>query len=457
LQNQAIFQQLDEVFATGRPYHARNTQVDLVVNDQLQSFYFNYSFTPIFDASGQVYGIMNTAADVTDMNMAKRKIEENEERLNLVIEASELGTWEWHLKTGEIIYSEKYLDILGLAKDRSYSHQEMLDRFHPEDILHRKTLIEEAMQTGYLSYETRILGLPDLRWIEVKGKLYYDQHQKPEKLLGTVRNINKQKIFAAELEKQVRERTKELAANNEQLEKMNKELESFAYISSHDLQEPLRKIQIFATRIIEKEYATLSEAAVDYFSRMQKAAQRMQTLIDDLLAYSRASSTDHNFEATELREVLEEIKEDLKEDLKMKNAVLESNEMCKAYIIPFQFRQLLYNLIGNALKFAKTDTPPHIKINSRIVSGNELANNDLDANAWYCHLSVTDNGIGFEKEYSEKIFEVFQRLHGKDEYEGTGIGLAIVKKIVENHAGIITANSNLNEGATFDIYFPYPQ
>jgi light-regulated signal transduction histidine kinase (bacteriophytochrome) len=235
---------------------------------------------------------------------------------------------------------------------------------------------------------------------------------------------------------------------------MNKELQSFAYISSHDLQEPLRKIQTFSSQLLEKEYDHLSDKGKEKFIRMQVAANRMQTLIDDLLAYSRTNTTERVFEKTDLNKIIEEVKEDLKEDLKQAHALIETSNMCEVKIIPFQFRQLLYNLISNSIKFSKEKDHPHIKIESEIDSGKKFNIDKLSKEVTYCHISISDNGIGFEPQYSEKIFEVFQRLHGKHEYSGTGIGLAIVKKIVENHNGVVTASGELNKGATFDIYIP---
>ena len=187
---------------------------------------------------------------------------------------------------------------------------------------------------------------------------------------------------------------------------------------------------------------------------MQNAAKRMQTLINDLLSYSRTNIQERVFEKTDLSRIVEEVKEDLKEEIEQKNATIENCENCEANIIPFQFRQLLYNLISNSLKFSKPETPIVIKINSKIVKGAALENKKLEPETNYCHIQIEDNGIGFEQQYSSKIFEVFQRLHGKLEYSGTGIGLAIVKKIVDNHNGFITATGEKNKGATFDIYIP---
>jgi light-regulated signal transduction histidine kinase (bacteriophytochrome) len=247
---------------------------------------------------------------------------------------------------------------------------------------------------------------------------------------------------------------KVLEQKNEELLKMNKELESFAYVSSHDLQEPLRKIQTFASRIMEKEYENLSENGQNYFNRMRLAAERMQQLINDLLAYSRTKVQERKFENTDLSIIVKEVEDDLKEDLTKKNGRIEIAESCQVNIIPFQFRQLIYNLISNSIKFAKLDEDLLIEVKFEFIEGIEANNNLLIANHDYCHISIIDNGIGFDSNYKDKIFEIFQRLHGREEYTGTGIGLSIVKKIVDNHNGLITADGELNKGATFNIYIP---
>ncbi len=248
-----------------------------------------------------------------------------------------------------------------------------------------------------------------------------------------------------------------LKSNNKVLKEKNLELESFAYVSSHDLQEPLRKIQTFASRILEKEQQNLSSAGKDYFNRMQEAASRMRVLIDDLLVYSRTNSTERKLENTDLGKIVEEVKIELKETIQEKNATIESGEMCEVSIIPFQFHQLFSNLISNSLKFSIPAKPSYIIIKSRVDTGIELNNAMLSPQQRYCHISITDNGIGFDPLYKDRIFEVFQRLHGKEEYAGTGIGLAIVKKIVDNHNGFITATGQLQKGATFDIYIPHDE
>ena len=254
---------------------------------------------------------------------------------------------------------------------------------------------------------------------------------------------------------------KELAFQNEEKEKRaaelisaNKELLAFTYISSHDLQEPLRKIQTFVTIILENEKENLSEKGKYNFQRIQMAAGRMQLLIDDLLAFSRISTTELTFEKIDLKVIVDEVKAELKDTILEKHATIDSSEIGSAKIIAFQFRQLLYNLISNALKFSNPEIPSHISIESEIVKGSNLYFKKLSPEKNYCHITVKDNGIGFEPRFSERIFKVFQKLHGKEVYAGTGIGLAIVKKIVENHHGLIFATSELNKGAQFDIYIP---
>ena len=275
------------------------------------------------------------------------------------------------------------------------------------------------------------------------------------------KDISESKSYSQTLELAVEARTKEieqvnqtLEKQNYELEKINKELEAFAYVSSHDLQEPLRKIQAFAIRILETEHQHLSEKGKDYFGRMQTAAGRMQKLIEDLLAFSRLNIAERKFENTDLNKIIEEVKTELREIIEEKHATVDATELCEVNLIPFQFRQLMYNLINNALKFSKPGQPPHIVVKSRIDKGSKLNKEKLLPDIKYCHISVSDNGIGFDPQYKDRIFEVFQRLHGKQEYAGTGIGLAIVKKVVENHNGIITVTSKLNKGATFNVYLP---
>jgi signal transduction histidine kinase len=237
----------------------------------------------------------------------------------------------------------------------------------------------------------------------------------------------------------------------------NKELQAFNFVSSHDLQEPLRKIQTFVSIMMKDEKENMTEAGKRNMERVHGAATRMRQLIEDLLAFSRLSSVERQFEMTDLHLILEDVKSELKDTIYEKQAIIEAIGLLPVNIVVFQFRQLIYNLISNALKFSVPHQPTRITIETCIIKYNDvkLRNlNSLPQKCDYWSMSIKDNGIGFEAEFSERIFVMFQRLHRSDEYAGTGIGLAIVKKIVDNHNGIIIAKGDLNKGATFEIYIP---
>lgn len=241
-----------------------------------------------------------------------------------------------------------------------------------------------------------------------------------------------------------------LKESNDSLAKMNKELESFTYISSHDLQEPLRKIQTFVSRIIEME-DHLSENGKNYLNRTQESAFRMQNLIRDLLAYSRLKTEVFPIENWNLNSLVEEVKSDLDEEINENNVIIKILGDSEIKIIVSQFRQLLTNLISNSIKFSDKDKTLII-IENRTVKGTDIPEQDgILKDELYSKITVSDNGIGFDPQFRDRIFEVFQRLHDK-KFEGTGIGLAIVKKIIENHNGFIAADGKVNEGATFTIY-----
>lgn len=721
---QVVSTLLENVFNTGIAYHGYEVPIPLNRHGKEEISYFDFLYHPLREENGEISGIIVTVTEVKEKVEARLKTERNEEKLNIIVEASELGTWELNVKTREVKYSQRYLEILGgYQEEVKLTHDQLLSHLHPDDLHIREKGFRNAITSGYLQYEARVVWIDkSIHWMQGKGKVFYDEDNKPDKMIGTIRDITSerkyqqeleenekkfrlladsmpqhiwtsdpegnlnyfnqsvfdysgitpeqiekdgwiqivhpddkegnikawteaittgkdflfehrfrrhdgeyrwqlsrampqtdengtiqmwvgtstdiqdQKTFTNELEKQVEARTKELRLTNEslkkseeryhlmveevqdyailyinvlgfvenwnlgaqkikgykadeiigknfsvfyteedrnnglpqkllkvaketgkakqegwrvrkngslfwasvtitavhndknevigfskvthdlterkvaddllkankaelevknkELEKMNKELQSFAYISSHDLQEPLRKIQAFSTLIMEKEVPNLSDNGKDIFNRMHSAANRMQVLINDLLAYSRTNIQERKFEKADLAKIIKEVKEDMAEELEAKMAVIEHPEKCILKIIPFQFRQLIYNLVSNALKFAKEDVPPLIQIEAHCADAEFFNHSRLTKGIEYCHISIADNGIGFEQEYSEKIFEVFQRLHGRSQYTGTGIGLAIVKRIVDNHRGIISARGEKNGGATFDIYIP---
>lgn len=246
-----------------------------------------------------------------------------------------------------------------------------------------------------------------------------------------------------------------LKRSTEQLKRSNNELQDFASVASHDLQEPLRKVQVFGDRLKTKCIESLGPDGRDYLERMQGAATRMQTLIDDLLSYSRVTSKAQPFVAVDLRKVAAEVVSDLEVRIEQVGGRVEIGALPMLQADPLQMRQLLQNLVGNALKFHRKDAPPAISIFAEVLDRQtgEGAQEETEA----CRLFVKDNGIGFDEKYTDRIFKVFERLHGREEYEGTGMGLAICRKIAERHGGTVTAKSVLGEGTVFIVTLPYQQ
>jgi PAS domain S-box-containing protein len=444
---------LDDVLNTGVPFHGHEVPIPVNRYGKEGLFYFDFMYHPLREEDGKISGIIVAVTEVTKNVEVRKKVEESEERFRSLAQTLPQLTWVTDEKGNAEFTSSRWKDFTGVEPTSEEIWRSIV---HPEDYASINEAWHNSLTTGSdYKYDVRIKSKDgQYRWHRVIGEPVLDNNNKIVKWVGAFTDVQNEKTFTNELEKKVAERTLALEDSNIELGKMNKELESFAYISSHDLQEPLRKIQTFSSQLREKEYLNLTEKGKEKFSRMQNAAERMQTLINDLLVYSRTNSVDRKFEITDLNRIIGEIKEDMKEELQQKHASLVTDELCQAYIIPFQFRQLLINLINNSLKFAKPQEPPCIEIKSRVTSGAILNNEKLAKNSTYCHISVTDNGIGFEEQYNEKVFEVFQRLHDKNEFQGTGIGLAIVKRIVENHKGIVTAKGELNKGVRFDIYIP---
>ena len=269
--------------------------------------------------------------------------------------------------------------------------------------------------------------------------------------------ISEQELIDAHdlLEGKVEERTAELNASTEALMRSNRELEQFASVASHDLQEPLRKIQAFGDRLQDRCGEQLGEQGKDYLDRILSSASRMRRLIDDLLSFSRVASKAQPFVLTDLGTLLSEVVSDLEGRLQQTEGRVEVGELPALEADPMQLQQLFQNLIANGLKFHRPGVPPVVRVVGHVST--KLVNREGFGPVRMAEITVQDNGIGFEEIYLDRIFNVFQRLHGRNEYEGTGMGLAISRKIVERHGGTITAKSNLGEGATFVVNLPLQQ
>ncbi|WP_375445932.1 CheR family methyltransferase [uncultured Fibrella sp.] len=406
--------------------------------------------------------ILLSIEDITQAAKAREVEQQATKRFQFIANSMPLKVWTADA-VGNVDYcNQSWYEYTGLSFDdlKDWGWERNV---HPDD--RKKTRInwQHSIDSGAdFDMEHRFLNASsDYKWHLSRAIAYKNKSGDITMWIGTNTEIQEQKEQTEVLEKAVISRTHELrlandmlGRKNSELKKINKELESFTYISSHDLQEPLRKLQTLANTILEKESRNLSVSGKDAFRRLQKSAERMQHLIQDLLAFSKLSSHELTREMIDPALILTEVVKEFSELIDEKHAIIDITELCPINMVAFQFRQLLTNLIGNALKFSDPSVPPHIRISCVVVKGSDLGNELLVANQTYYHLTVTDNGIGFDPKYNEKIFDVFQRLHRKEQYDGTGIGLAIVKKIVENHNGLIVATGELTKGARFDMYIP---
>ena len=302
---------------------------------------------------------------------------------------------------------------------------------------------------------------PDL--LRVKVGVFVELYRKNQqllshekKLLAVNRSLQREIEERKLSEEKIRSLNKQLTENNEHLRTVNEELDRFAYVASHDLQEPLRKIMVFSDKIMAKNGNDID--TTKYFQKIIESSHRMQSLINDLLSFSKHSVSSIDFKDVDLNDLIKESLTELEVEIEKTNAHIHISAMPVISAVPSMLRQVFCNLIGNALKFKKAETDPVIHIDAEIFKPQDprLPVNFNNGSKFY-RISVSDNGIGFDQEYAHEIFTVFKRLHSYHEFEGTGVGLSICKKIIENHSGFITAESKVNEGSTFIIGLPQKQ
>lgn len=409
----------------------------------------------LHDENGKVIGATKVMIDITERKEADEALRKSEEKFRLLTANIPQFIWTGDANGHLDYFSESVYRYTGITQQEAMNDG-WIQIVHPADRDDNMRVWEQSVKTGddfILEHRFRRHD-GQYRWQLSRASAQKNEKGEIVQWVGTSTDIHDQKTFQKTLEILVEERTKELKKANLELQNINKELTSFTYVSSHDLQEPLRKIQTFGSIILANEFDNLSEAGRKNFSRIQVAAARMTKLIQDLLTYSRTTATEKNFEKTDFNFLLGEIAGEFSDALEEKNGTLTISNMPVLEAIPFQIRQLFTNLISNAVKFAKEGTPLVITIKGSEVKGSAINLPNIDASQNYFHIVIKDNGIGFSQEYAARIFEVFQRLHGRNEYDGTGIGLAICMKIAENHRAVINATSHTGKGATFNLYFP---
>ena len=457
VEGQGFFELLDDVYKNQKKFIGKEIPVSIDRGKGPEDLSITFIYQPILNSLNETEGILVYANDVTEQVNAREILQGSEEKFKRLADMSPQIIWTARPDGYVDYYNRRWYEFTGFEKQLKDNGWEQA--FHPDDLQNAISVWENALTTGIeysKEYRIRQGKTNNYRWFQAKSLPYKNEEGIITQWFGTFTDIHDQKNFTAELERKVAERTRQLVTLNVDLKRSNEELSQFAYIASHDLQEPLRKIMTFSNRVNEKYKENLPEGSNDYLLKINNSAKRMSMLINDLLEFSGTNRHNKEFIPTNLNTILQHLLEDFEEEINAKNAKIIFDNLPVISAIPLQMTQLFHNLISNALKFSKKDVAPVITIASQKMTVNQKEKYNVpEKNAEYIQISFCDNGIGFEDIFSDKIFIIFQRLHTKAAYEGTGIGLALCKKIAENHAGNIIAESTKNLGTCFFINLPY--
>jgi two-component system CheB/CheR fusion protein len=411
----------------------------------------------LHDENGTPFRMLGSMLDITDLKKAREEVASNIQQKQFLAESMPLIV----CTAGpdfRIDFINNQFEVYTGLRQKDAMGNGWHTAIHRDDL---KVLLEAWKESRLTNYDFE----REIRIRTASGEYQWNLLRARARLLSdgelvnwviTIIDIHYQKVQNEILERKVAQRTIQLQRINQALEASNHDLQQFASVASHDLQEPLRKIHMFSKLIRDKHASIMPADAQQYLDKIMQASSRMKSIITNVLNFSRLSADDNSYELIDINELVNDIKDDLEVLIRERNATIDVDASCKLEVIPGQFRQVFQNLISNSLKFVRKGVPPVITIEAQSVK-NLALDAPADPGGHYCRITIKDNGIGFDEKFRENIFALFHRLHSKDSYEGTGIGLAIVKKIIEKHHGLITANSVAGEGSTFVLILPAKQ
>jgi signal transduction histidine kinase/CHASE3 domain sensor protein len=437
VRSEGLFDIYKEVVETGQPKQVEQLfrQGDPYVG------WYNITVVKLED------GFVVTFSNNTNQKQQRLILEERGLLLKEAEALANMGSWKWDAANQSLLWSDGLYKILDKDPNTfTPSWNSFQENVYPEDQGAVEKFIDEIVDDHdgkTLEFRIEVQGV--LKYLSMTSKPRDANVKSGVDILGTVIDVTDQKMYETQLEQYTAE-----------LKRSNEDLEQFAYVASHDLQEPLRKIRAFGDRLVSRYKQKLDGPGEDYIKRMQSASSRMQTLIEDLLSFSRVSRSGEVFQQLDMDQIMTEINEDLDIQIKRENAVIKIAGLPSVMGEKMQIKRLFQNLINNAVKFHKPNEIPVVEVYGKPIKWQEIKkefNVSLPDNA-YVKITVKDNGIGFDERFIDKIFNIFQRLHGRTDYEGTGIGLAICRKIVTNHKGFITARSKENIGSEFIVILP---
>lgn len=451
-QAKAVFQQ---IFQTGQPLLNVEIRGETRAKPGVERIW-NESWHPVKNDAGETVAVSIVVEEVTEKRRAEDRLRESEERFRTMSEHSPVWIWMTDKAVNISYANREMLSYLGLGHYSEFTGHVWERLTHPDDIQQvYEAFNDAAARQEAFSFESRVKNATNgvFEWCLFRG-VPHRQNGGFVGFIGTGIQIHERKLMVETLERLVQERTAALERSNKELQRSNEDLQQFVHVSSHDLKEPVRKVLTFASRL-EAEFAdNLSEQAILYLAKINTAARRSYDMIEGVLHYSMLSTTQGRVEKVDLQAILQAIEADLEVPIAKKGAVLVYSDLPTVEGYRHLLYQLFYNLVGNALKFAKAGVPPRITLNTQKTDPNDLQRLDLSGDDHFVYVRVADNGIGFNPRYARRVFETFAQLNAKNQYEGTGLGLTLCKKIVERHGGAIEAEGSEGEGAVFSIYLP---